>query len=74
MCCYTYSWYYCNHNYYIHGDSIEICENHSLPIYSYDAWNMDLCNSTQVTCAGFSDCYCPDCSEDIILEFDLDEM
>lgn len=40
MCTYTYSWYICNHSYYIWTDTIEICTNRFLSTYSYDAWSI----------------------------------
>ncbi|KAI5239445.1 hypothetical protein E4T43_06737 [Aureobasidium subglaciale] len=40
MCGYTYSWYRCNHSYYIWQDSIEICTNRFLSSYSSDAWSI----------------------------------
>jgi hypothetical protein len=40
MCTYTYSWYICNHSYYIWTDTIEICTNRFLSSYSYDAWSI----------------------------------
>ncbi|KAJ4357876.1 uncharacterized protein N0V89_002453 [Didymosphaeria variabile] len=54
MCSYTYSWYYCNHDYYIWANSIEICHNRLLSGYSYDAWSIDMCKNTTVECGGFS--------------------
>ena len=54
MCSYTYSWYYCNHDYYIWADSIETCPNRLLSGYSADAWSIDMCKNMQVSCAGFS--------------------
>lgn len=114
MCSYTYSWYYCNHDYYIckyisyfqlhsettantsvyrvslrpsthtaidnHGptstraNSLEICEHRVLSGYSYDAWSVDLCKNMKVSCGGFSNYYCTECSEDVSLEFELDEL
>jgi hypothetical protein len=74
MCSYTYSWYYCNHDYYIWANSIEICPNRLLSGYSSDAWSIDMCKNMKVTCGGFSNYYCNDCSEDYSLEYELDEM
>jgi len=74
MCSYTYSWYYCNHDYYIWANSIEICPNRLLSGYSSDAWSIDMCKEMKVTCGGFSNYYCTECSEDVSLEFELDEM
>ncbi|KAF2490686.1 hypothetical protein BU16DRAFT_131704 [Lophium mytilinum] len=74
MCSYTYSWYYCNHDYYIWANSVEVCPNRLLSGYSYDCWSIDMCKNSKVTCGGFSNYYCSDCSEDVSLEFELDEM
>ncbi|RMZ69409.1 mitochondrial carrier [Pyrenophora seminiperda CCB06] len=90
MCSYTYSWYYCNHDYYIcktHGisgdchadspcraNSIEVCSSRLLSGYSYDAWSIDMCSKMKIECGGFSNYYCNDCSEDVALEFELDEL
>lgn len=74
MCGYTYSWYYCNHDFYIWAGSIEVCPNRLLSGYSYDAWSIDMCKNLKVDCGGFSNYYCTDCSEDVSLEFELDEM
>jgi len=40
MCTYTYSWYICNHDYYIWTDSVEVCSNRLLSGYSADAWSI----------------------------------
>jgi hypothetical protein len=92
MCSYTYSWYYCNHDYYIwyhlfplshikreltdqnRANSIEVCSNRLLSGYSYDAWSIDMCRDMTVACGGFSNYYCSDCSEDVALEYELDEL
>ena len=42
--------------------------------YSYDCWSIDMCKNMKVTCGGFSNYYCSDCSEDVALEFELDEL
>jgi hypothetical protein len=73
MCSYTYSWYYCNHDYYIWANSMEICSSRLLSGYSYDAWSIDMCRNMKVACGGFSNYYCSDCSEDVALEYQLDE-
>lgn len=73
MCGYTYSWYICNHDYFIWYDSVEICEHRFLSGYSFDAWSNDMCKNMIVTCAGFSNQYCNECSEDHTLEFELEE-
>lgn len=73
MCSYTYSWYYCNHDYYIWANSIEICASRLLSGYSYDAWSIDMCKNPTVKCGGFSNYYCTECSEDVNLELQLDE-
>lgn len=92
MCSYTYSWYYCNHDYYIwyaypstcrtrqkvrltsrRANSIEVCSSRLLSGYSYDAWSIDMCKNMTVSCGGFSNYYCTDCSEDVALEYELDE-
>ncbi|KER00541.1 hypothetical protein AUEXF2481DRAFT_34762 [Aureobasidium subglaciale EXF-2481] len=73
MCEYTYSWYRCNHSYYIWQDSIEICTNRFLSSYSCDAWSIDMCKEHVATCTGFIDYYCHECSEDYTLEWDLEE-
>lgn len=102
MCSYTYSWYYCNHDYYIwyalplpppgsadarsvvglelmfalwnRANSIEVCSSRLLSGYSYDAWSIDMCSKMKIECNGFSNYYCTDCSEDVALEFELDEL
>ena len=97
MCSYTYSWYYCNHDYYIwyalpflsfpqslhpkpqsnsphRANSIEVCSSRLLSGYSYDAWSIDMCSKMKIECGGFSNYYCTDCSEDVALEFELDEL
>jgi hypothetical protein len=74
MCSYTYSWYVCSHDYYIWANSIEICHNRLLSSYSPDAWSIDMCKNMKVECGGFSNYYCSDCSEDVTLEYQLDEM
>ncbi|KAF5847179.1 hypothetical protein GGP41_003461 [Bipolaris sorokiniana] len=74
MCSYTYSWYYCNHDYYIWANSIEVCSSRLLSGYSYDAWSIDMCSKMKIECGGFSNYYCTDCSEDVALEFELDEL
>ncbi|OAK95869.1 hypothetical protein IQ06DRAFT_352129 [Phaeosphaeriaceae sp. SRC1lsM3a] len=74
MCSYTYSWYYCSHGYYIWADSLEVCEHRLLSGYSYDAWSIDLCKNIKAACHGFSNYYCSECSEDVTLEFELDEL
>jgi hypothetical protein len=74
MCSYTYSWYYCNHDYYIWANSIEVCSSRLLSGYSYDAWSIDMCKNMTVSCGGFSNYYCTDCSEDVSLEYELDEI
>ncbi|USP76696.1 hypothetical protein yc1106_03970 [Curvularia clavata] len=74
MCSYTYSWYYCNHDYYIWANSIEVCSSRLLSGYSYDAWSIDMCSKMKIECGGFSNYYCSDCSEDVALEFELDEL
>jgi hypothetical protein len=33
-----------------------------------------MCKETKTTCGGFSNYYCTECSEDVSLEFELDEM
>lgn len=93
MCSYTYSWYYCNHDYYIwqaqspnltvsctkvrlttcRAGSMEVCSSRLLSGYSYDAWSIDMCKNMTVACGGFSNYYCTDCSEDVALEYELDE-
>lgn len=73
MCTYTYSWYVCNHDYYIWADSVEVCEHRFLSSYSYDAWTIDMCKRVQAICKGFGRYYCKDCSEDHQLEYELDE-
>ncbi|KAH9881387.1 hypothetical protein IAQ61_000111 [Plenodomus lingam] len=74
MCSYTYSWYYCNHDYYIWANSMEVCSSRLLSGYSYDAWSIDMCRNMTVSCGGFSNYYCTDCSEDVCLEYQLDEL
>jgi hypothetical protein len=74
MCSYTYSWYYCSHDSYIWDNSVELCASRLLSGYSYDAWSIDLCDNRKVTCDGYSLYYCEDCSEDVALEYELDEL
>jgi hypothetical protein len=74
MCGYTYSFYCCSHDTFIHGSSIEVCANRLLSGYSYDAWSIDMCKNITVKCEGFSSYYCHECSEDYSLEYELDEM
>jgi hypothetical protein len=74
MCSYTYSFYFCGHDYFLHSNTIEVCHSRLLSGYSYDAWSIDLCKQSVVNCAGFSNYYCHDCSEDVTLEFQLDEL
>jgi hypothetical protein len=74
MCSYTYSWYYCGHDCYIWAGSLEFCASRLLSSYSYDAWSIDLCKNMKVSCGGYSGHYCVDCSEDVTLEYELDEL
>ena len=52
--------------------------NHNITLllsgYSYDAWSIDMCSKMKIECGGFSNYYCTDCSEDVALEFELDEL
>ena len=73
MCQYTYSYYYCGHDYFIYSDSLETCANRYLSAHSVDVWTIDMCKDMVVTCNGISIYYCKECSEDYTLEFDLDE-
>ncbi|CAC9893464.1 unnamed protein product [Aureobasidium pullulans] len=73
MCTYTYSWYICNHDYYIWTDSVEVCSNRLLSGYSADAWSIDMCKHHIAICKGFGEYYCRDCSEDYTLEYELEE-
>ncbi|KAG9993834.1 WD40 repeat-like protein, partial [Aureobasidium melanogenum] len=73
MCTYTYQFYLCNHSYFIWGNSIEICTNRFLSGYSSDAWSIDMCKHHVAICKGFGNYYCPDCSEDHTLEWQLEE-
>ncbi|KAI9831442.1 MAG: hypothetical protein M1819_005041 [Sarea resinae] len=74
MCSYTYSWYCCNHSTYIWDHTIEICPNHTLSAHSADSWSVDMCRNLQATCTGLSNYYCPECSEDVTLEWGLEEL
>ncbi len=74
MCSYSYSWYCCSHDTFIHSSSIETCGNRLLSGYSSDAWSADMCRDLQVECHGYSQFYCSECSEDHSLEYELDEM
>ena len=56
------------------ANSIEVCHNRLLSGYSYDAWSIDMCKHMTVECGGFSNYYCGECSEDVALEFELDEI
>ena len=40
---------------------------------SVDVWTIDLCKDMVVVCDGISSHFCPECSEDHTLEFELDE-
>lgn len=51
-----------------------MCPNRQLSGYSYDAWSIDMCKNVTVSCGGFSNYYCSECSEDVALEFELDEL
>lgn len=51
-----------------------MCHNRLLSGYSYDAWSIDMCKNMTVSCGGFSNYYCNECSEDVALEFELDEI
>ena len=73
MCQYTYSYYYCGHDYFILSDAIEYCGNRNLAADSVDLWGSDVCNKAVVTCNGMSYAYCSECSEDHTLEFELDD-
>jgi hypothetical protein len=95
MCSFTYSWYHCNHDYYIwyaypsrapslytdesvrlmtsRANSIEVCPSRLMSSYSYDVWSIDMCKNMNVYCDGFSNYCCTDCSEDVALEYELDE-
>jgi hypothetical protein len=33
-----------------------------------------MCKNMTVACGGFSNYYCTDCSEDVALEYELDEL
>jgi hypothetical protein len=52
---------------------MEVCSSRLLSGYSYDAWSIDMCKNMTVSCGGFSTYYCNDCSEDVALEYQLDE-
>jgi hypothetical protein len=56
------------------ANSIEVCQSRLLSGYSYDAWSIDMCKNMKVLCGGFSNYYCTDCSEDVALEYELDEL
>lgn len=56
------------------ANSMEVCSSRLLSGYSYDAWSIDMCKNMTVSCGGFSNYYCTDCSEDVALEFELDEL
>jgi hypothetical protein len=56
------------------ADSLEVCAGRLLSGYSYDAWSIDLCKNMKVSCGGYSNYYCVDCSEDVALEYELDEL
>ena len=51
-----------------------MCSSRLLSGYSYDAWSIDMCSKMKIECGGFSNYYCSDCSEDVALEFELDEL
>jgi hypothetical protein len=74
MCSYTYSWYYCSHGIYIWENTVEVYASRLLSGYSYNAWSIDLCNNVKVSCNGYSEYYCVECSEDVALEYELDEL
>ncbi|QIW96987.1 hypothetical protein AMS68_002505 [Peltaster fructicola] len=73
MCGYVYAYYYCGCDYYIQNDTIEFCANRNLSAHSPDVWSDDMCDKKEVKCAGISNFYCRECSEDHLLEYDLDE-
>lgn len=72
MCGYTYSYYICGCDYYIHYDSVEFCEHRSFSGYSVDGWSSDMCDQKNVVCEGISNYYCSECSEDHTLEYALE--
>jgi hypothetical protein len=74
MCGYTYSYYCCSHDTFIHASSVELCQARLLSGYSYDAWTIDMCERLEVKCEGLSSYYCAECSLDYTLEYQLDEM
>ena len=73
MCRYAYAFYFCGHDYFIYQNTLEHCGNRYLSAHSIDAWSIDLCKDSVVTCDGISSSYCTDCNENNILEFELDE-
>lgn len=73
MCQYTYCYYVCGHDYFIVSDTMEFCANRSVSAHSVDAWTVDMCKDLVVECLGMSRYYCNECSEDHLLEFQLDE-
>lgn len=56
------------------ANSMEVCSSRLLSGYSYDAWSIDMCRNMTVSCGGFSNYYCNECSEDVALEYQLDEL
>ena len=61
-------------DYYIWAGSIDVFQSRLLSGYSYDAWSIDMCKNMKVTCGGFSNYYCSECSEDMTLEYELEDL
>jgi len=74
MCWYTVTWYFCAHSTFINADSIETCANRTLSSHSADAWSIDMCQDLKVTDEGLSNWYCPECSEDVTLEYEREDL
>lgn len=55
------------------SDSVEVCSSRLVSGYSYDVWPGDMYRNTTTSCDGFNDYHCEECSEDFVLEYELDE-
>ena len=55
-------------------ETVEVCQARLLSGYSYDAWSIDMCKNIHVKCDGFGNYYCKDCSEDVTLEYQMEDL
>ena len=73
MCSYTYYYHYCGCSYWVSWETAEFCGNTTTSPHSVDVYEIDMCIGKVVTCGGYSDEYCDECSEDHTLEHELEE-